>query len=50
MQILQMLKVLFTHNSEVKDMFCGDSTGSELSLFFRDNLLSFGYEAFQYDF
>ena len=40
-QILLMLKVLFTQNSKVEDLFCGASPGSEPSLFFSNNLFSF---------
>ena len=48
-QILLMLKVLFTQNSEVEDLFCGATPGSEPSLFFRNNLLSLGLEPVQDD-
>ena len=33
-QILLVLEVLFTKDSEVEDLFCGASSGSEPSLFF----------------
>ena len=33
-QILLILEVLFTQDSEVEDLFCGASSGSEPSLFF----------------
>ena len=33
-QILLVLEVLFTQDSEVEDLFCGASFGSEPSLFF----------------
>ena len=33
-QILLVLEVLFTQDSEVEDLFCGASSSSELSLFF----------------
>ena len=33
-QILLVLEVLFTQDSEVEDLFCGASSGSEPSLFF----------------
>ena len=33
-QILLMLKVLFTQDGKVEDLFCGDSTSSQPSLFF----------------
>ena len=39
-QILLMLKVLFTQDSEVEDLFCGASPGSEYTLFFSNNLFS----------
>ena len=32
-QILLVLEVLFTQDSEVEDLFCGASSGSEPSLF-----------------
>ena len=48
-QILLMLKVLFTQDSEVVDLFCGASPGSEPSLFFTNNLFSLGYEPVQDD-
>ena len=43
-QILLMLKVLFTQDSEVEYLFCGTSPGSEHSLFF-----SLGFEPLQDD-
>ena len=43
-QILLMLKVLFTKDSEVEDLFRGASPGSEPSLFFSNNLFSLGFE------
>ena len=46
-QILLMLKVLFTQGSEVEDLFFGDSPGCEASLFFSNNLLSLGFEPVQ---
>ena len=33
-QILLMLEVLLTQNSEVEDLFCSSPSGSEPSLFF----------------
>ena len=48
-QILLMLKVLSTQESEVKDLFCGASPGSELSLAFSNNLFSLGFESVQDD-
>ena len=41
-QVLLMLKVLFTQNSEVEDLICDASSGSESSLFFSNNLFSLG--------
>ena len=49
-QILLMLKVLFTQDSKVEDLFCGTSPGSEPSLFFNNNLFSLGFESVQDDF
>ena len=46
-QILLMLKVLFTQDSEVEDLFCGASPGSEPSLFFSNYLFSLGFEPVQ---
>ena len=40
-QILLMLKVLFTQNSEAEYLFCNDSPGSEPSLFSSNNLFRF---------
>ena len=45
-----MLKVLFTQDSEVGDLFCGASPGSGPSLFFSNNLFAFGFEPVQDDF
>ena len=39
-----MLKVLFSYDSEVEDLFCGASPGSESSLFFINSLFSLGFE------
>ena len=39
-QILLVLEVLFTQDSEVEDLFCGASSGSEPSLFFSNNYSS----------
>ena len=41
-QILLMLEVLFTQDSEVEDLFCGASSGSEPILFF-SNYVTFGH-------
>ena len=46
-QILLML--LFTQDSEVEDLFCCTSPGSEPSLFFSNNLFSLGFEPVQDD-
>ena len=48
-QILLMLKVLFTQDSEDEDLFCGASPGSEPSLFIINNLFSSGFEPVQDD-
>ena len=48
-QILLMLKVLFTQDSEVEYLLCGTSPGSEHSLFFSNNLFSMGIEPLQDD-
>ena len=48
-QILQMLKVLFTQNSKVKDLFYGASPSSDHSLFFSNNLFSLGFQPVQDD-
>ena len=53
-QILLVLEVLFTQDSEVEDLFCGASSGSEPSLFFSNYLFSLGFKPiqdnFQHDF
>ena len=49
-QILLMLKVLFTQGSEAEDLFCGASPGSEPNLFFSNNLFSLEFELVQDDF
>ena len=49
-QILLMLEVLFTEDSKVKDLFCGASSGSESSLFFRNYLFSLGLSLFKINF
>ena len=46
-QILLMLEVLFTQDSKVENLFCGASSGSEPSLFFRNYLYSFGFKPIQ---
>ena len=45
-QILLMLEVLFTQDSKVEDLFCGASSGSELSNYF----FSLGSKPIQDDF
>ena len=49
-QIQLMLEVLFTQDSKVVDLFCGASSGSEPSLFFRIYFFSLGFKPIQYDF
>ena len=53
-QILLVLEVLFTQDSEVEDLFCGASSGSEPSLFFSNYFFSLGFKPvqdnFQHDF
>ena len=53
-QILLVLEVLFTQDSEVEDLFCGASSGSEPSLFFSNYFVSLGFQPiqdnFQHDF
>ena len=53
-QILLVLEVLFTQDSEVEDLFCGASSGSEPSLFFSNYFFSLGFKSiqdnFQHDF
>ena len=41
-QILLMLEVLFTQDSEVEDLFSGAPSGCEPSLFFSNLSLRFG--------
>ena len=41
-QILLVLEVLFTQDSEVEDLFCGASSGSEPILFF-SNYVTVGH-------
>ena len=50
LQILLMLDVLFTQDSKVEDLFCGASSGSELSLFFRNYFFSLEFKPIQDDF
>ena len=49
-QILLMLEVLFTVNSEVENLFCGASSGSELRLFFSNYLFGLKFKPKQDDF
>ena len=49
-QILLMLEVLFTQDSEVEDLFSGASSGSESSLSFKNYFLSLGFKPIQDDF
>ena len=53
-QILLVLEVLFTQDSEVEDLFCGASSGSEPSLFFSNYFFSLWFKPiqdnFQHDF
>ena len=49
-KILLMLEVLFTQDSEVKDLFCGASSGSEPSLFFSNYFFSLGFKPIQDNF
>ena len=53
-QILLVLEVLFTQDSEVEDLFCGAYSSSEPSLFFSNYFFSLGFKPiqdnFQHDF
>ena len=53
-QILLVLEVLFTQNSEIEDLFCDASSGSEPSLLFSNYFFSLGskpvQDNFQHDF
>ena len=49
-QILLVLEVLFTQDSEVQDLFCGASFGSEPSLFFGNYFFSSGFKSIQDNF
>ena len=49
-QILLVLEVLFTQGSEVEDLFCGASSGSEPSLFFSNYFFSLGFKPIQDNF
>ena len=43
-QILLVLEVLFTQDSEVEDLFCGASSRSEPSLFFSNYFISLEFK------
>ena len=45
-----MFKVLFKHDSEVEDLFCGAFFGSKPTRFFSNNLCILGFEPVQDDF
>ena len=45
-----MLRILFTQDSDVKDLFCGASSRSEPSLFFSSYLFGLGFKPIQDDF
>ena len=49
-QILLMLEVLLTQDSEVEDLFRGATSGSEPGLFFSNCLLGLGFKPIQDDF
>ena len=49
-QILLMLEVLVTLNSNVEDLFCGASFVSEPITFFRNYFFSLGFKPIQDDF
>ena len=49
-QILLMLAVLLTQDSQVEDLFCGASSRSEPSLFFSNYFYSLGFKPIQVDF
>ena len=49
-QILLVLEVLFTQDSEVEDLFCGAPFGSEPSLFFSNYFFSLGFKLFKITF
>ena len=48
-QILLMLDVLFTQDSEVEDLFCDALSGSESSLFFSNCLFGLEFKPVQDD-
>ena len=49
-QILLVLEVLFTQDSEVEDLFCGASSSFEPSLFFSNYFFSLGFKPIQDNF
>ena len=49
-QILLVLEVIFTQDSEVEDLFCVASSGSESSLFFSNYFFSLGSKPIQDNF
>ena len=49
-QILLMLEVLFTQDSNVEDLFCCASSSFEPSMFFSNYFLSLGFKPIQDDF
>ena len=49
-QILMVFEVVFTQDSEVEDLFCGASSGSEPSLFFSNYFFSLGFKPIQDNF
>ena len=49
-QILLMLKVLFTQDSEVEGLFCGASSGSEPDLLFSNYLFGLRFKPIGDDF
>ena len=49
-QILLMLEVLFTQDSEVEDLFRAASSDSEPRLFFSNYLFGLGFKPIQDDF
>ena len=49
-QILLVLEVHFTQDSEVEDLFCGASSGSEPSLFLSNYFFSLGLKPIQDNF
>ena len=50
LQILLMLEVLLTQDSEVKDLFYDGSSGSEPDMFFSNCLFDLGFSLFKMEF